>query len=121
MTFDNIDYLRNGNEIKQGAYTVLTENSIFEKLRYFLPLLTGTIPINIDIDESDLDIICYWTNKEEFIKVLTEAFSKNDKFTLTGRKINTRETILGTFQLGDFNVKFLDKIDPHESRNPIGI
>lgn len=45
--------------MQQKAYQVITDHAILEKLAQYNPILVGTIPINIDIEESDLDIICY--------------------------------------------------------------
>ncbi|MGV2488720.1 UNVERIFIED_CONTAM: DUF4269 domain-containing protein, partial [Bacillus mycoides] len=58
MNFDNIEYLQHGNNRQRQAYSILTNNQILSKLKQFDPILVGTIPINIDIENSDLDIIC---------------------------------------------------------------
>jgi hypothetical protein len=112
MTFDNIEYLRDGNDKQKAAYHTLTHNYIFDRLQLFSPLLTGTIPINIDIDESDLDIICYWKSKDEFIKTLTKEFYKFDRFTLTERRINKYETILASFHLDKFKIEIFGQNRP---------
>ncbi len=57
IDFTRIDYLKNGNERQKRAYEVLAKHHIFEKLKEYSPILAGTIPIEIDIDGSDLDII----------------------------------------------------------------
>ncbi|RZL37072.1 MAG: DUF4269 domain-containing protein, partial [Pedobacter sp.] len=67
IDFQDISYLKNGNERQKSAYQTLIKYQIFEKLSGFNPLLAGTIPIDIDIPESDLDIICYWQNVTDFI------------------------------------------------------
>lgn len=70
--FTNIEYLKTGNFIQQRAYNVLMKYSIFELLQSFTPLLTGTIPIRINIENSDLDICCYYRKKGEFIEQLKQ-------------------------------------------------
>ncbi|RXM49663.1 MULTISPECIES: DUF4269 domain-containing protein [unclassified Chryseobacterium] len=57
IDFTKIDYLKHGNERQRRAYELLTKHRIFEKLRYYSPILAGTIPIEIDIEGSDLDLI----------------------------------------------------------------
>ncbi len=57
IDFTRIDYLKNGNERQKKAYEILTKYRIFEKLKDYSPILAGTVPIEIDINESDLDII----------------------------------------------------------------
>lgn len=58
IDFTTIDYLQYGNEKQKRAFEILTKYGILEKLRKYSPILAGTIPIEIDIDGSDLDIIC---------------------------------------------------------------
>jgi len=78
IDFTKIDYLKNGNERQKRAYEVLTRYHIFEKLKDYSPILAGTIPIEIDIEDSDLDIICEAKDFTEFEKSLSEMFSEFD-------------------------------------------
>lgn len=57
IDFTRIDYLKDGNERQKKAYEILTKYRIFEKLKDYSPILAGTVPIEIDINGSDLDII----------------------------------------------------------------
>ena len=68
--FTTIEYLRTGNEKQRQTFEILNQNKILLNLAEFEPIIVGTIPINIDIENSDLDIICYWKNKVEFIESL---------------------------------------------------
>ena len=54
----DIAYLQSGNERQNNAYSALNKLKILKILREYNPTLVGTIPIEIDISESDLDIIC---------------------------------------------------------------
>ncbi|WP_426480549.1 DUF4269 domain-containing protein [Chryseobacterium sp. R2ACT005] len=57
LDFTGIDYLKSGNERQKRAYEVLEKYQIFEKLKNYSPILAGTVPIEIDIEGSDLDLI----------------------------------------------------------------
>lgn len=57
IDFTRIDYLKDGNERQKKAYEILTKHRIFENLKDYSPILAGTVPIEIDINGSDLDII----------------------------------------------------------------
>jgi Domain of unknown function (DUF4269) len=116
MTFDNIEYLRDENDKQKAAYHTLTDYKIFEKLNDFSPILTGAIPINIDTDESDLDIICYWKSKEEFLNTLTNEFGKFESITLTERIINSYETILANFNLNKFEIEIFGQNRPSKDQ-----
>jgi len=117
MTFDNIEYLKNGSERQRAAYRTLTANSIFERLQLFSPLLTGTIPINIDIDESDLDIICYWEKKDEFANTLRREFGQVHGFSLTEQVINNYETVLASFCLDEFEIEIFGQNQPTKEQD----
>lgn len=81
MKFDTIDYLKTGNERQQRAYDVLTNHRILTQLAPFSPVLVGTIPINIDIESSDLDVICQWFDKNAFATALHSLFGHYPNFT----------------------------------------
>ena len=102
LNFNSLAYLLNGNEKQKLAYHVLTGNSIFERLHEFDAFLAGTIPINIDIDGSDLDIICCWKDKSHFIKTLTDHFSNENKFQIRKLKIRNIETVVVNFFIDPF-------------------
>lgn len=82
INFTTLDYLTSGNEKQKRVYTVLTKNRVLDKLKSFDPILTGTIPINIDIDTSDLDIICCFTDSENFKSHLVAAFGHEPDFKI---------------------------------------
>lgn len=116
--FESLEYLKFGNPKQKIVYQLLNKHNIFTKLAQFTPLLTGTIPINIDTDESDLDIACYWKEKLPFIEVLTTTFNQYAGFTIKQETINTRETILCRFKLDDFKVEIFGQNRPsHEQES----
>ena len=84
--FTKIDYLKSGTDKQKRAFRVLTENQILEKLKSFDPLLTGTIPLNIDIDTSDLDIICCFIDPVSFQRHLINEFSRQKDFKILASK-----------------------------------
>jgi len=70
--FRNVEYLEVGNERQKLAFYEIRQHLIFEILEKYNPILTGTIPIGIDLPESDLDIICECENHTEFKNCLTK-------------------------------------------------
>ncbi|KAF9659373.1 DUF4269 domain-containing protein [Tenacibaculum mesophilum] len=106
INFRDITYLKEGTVRQKEAHKVLLELNIFELLKHFNPILVGTIPINIDVDSSDLDIICQSDNHEEFVKVVSENYGEFSRFeikTIPSYK-NLKTTII-TFDYKAFPIE----------------
>lgn len=58
LKFLNIGYLRIGTYRQQEAYKALISSHIMDILDPYTPILVGTIPLEIDLPHSDLDIAC---------------------------------------------------------------
>jgi hypothetical protein len=112
IMFETLDDLRDGNEKQRRAHQVLTSHSVFVNLLDFDPMLVGTIPLNIDTEKSDLDIICCWKSKNLFIETLIENFAHHRAFLLTEKKIGNHETILTTFQIDEFEIEIFGQNRP---------
>lgn len=117
IDFLKIDYLKNGNERQKAAYQCLTRNQIFEKLKDFDPILTGTIPINIDIPSSDLDVICFYPNKVDFVNRVIANFGQKKDFQLKNTIINDNETVIANFWMDGFEVEIFWQNIPTTAQN----
>jgi hypothetical protein len=114
MLFDDISYLKSGTPRQRKAYKVLHQNRILEKLYPFRPVLAGTIPVNIDIATSDLDILCHLENKEDYIKRITDLFQHQENFSIRERNDNW-ETVVTNFFADDFEIEiFAQNIPCHQ-------
>jgi Domain of unknown function (DUF4269) len=112
MNFDNIGYLQHGNNRQRHAYAVLTNSKIFSKLKQFDPILVGTIPINIDIENSDLDIICSFANEQEFQKSITDNFSNEENFSIRELPNLNTFAIVANFFLDGFEIEIFGQTIP---------
>lgn len=112
MDFDDITYLRFGNKQQQKAYSLITELEIFKKLENFEPKLVGTIPLEIDVEKSDLDIICYFEFEEIFGEILIREFKNEKGFTY--RKIHDLESpaVLANFWIEPFEIEIFGQNTP---------
>jgi hypothetical protein len=117
IDFTTIDYLKNGNSRQIQAYKILTQHHILSDIAEFEPILAGTIPIAIDIESSDLDIICYWNNKIKFIEKLYAAFGDKDNYTIRETVIDNRESIIASFKIGSFEFEIFGQNIPTLQQN----
>lgn len=95
--FIDIEYLLQGNPKQKMAYDVIKKLKVMEILKKHGPILAGTIPIDIDIDSSDLDIICEVHHPEEFIHRLNIEFGDLLNFSLETLWIDGKITVLCSF------------------------
>ncbi|MCV2486459.1 DUF4269 domain-containing protein [Flavobacterium sp. SH_e] len=117
IDFKNISYLKTGNPKQQFAFELLTKNKILENLTVFNPILVGTIPINIDIENSDLDIICCFENKLDFIERIKQLFEKENHFAIREIAINNQESVVANFITEGFEVEIFGQNIPTELQN----
>ena len=115
MNFDTIDYLNAGNPRQREAHRILTENAVLSKLEPFSPLLVGTIPINIDIETSDLDIICYCVDRQLFTTIVRNSFGREDGFTIEDLSGSGQEAVVATFRIDSVEIElFGQNIPTHQ-------
>jgi hypothetical protein len=107
IDFFDITYLKSGSKKQQKVYQVLVESRIMEKLSAYTPILVGTIPLNIDIETSDIDIICYVRDTNQFIIALISYFQNMKGFKITENA--TLNFIKPISILKTLNLKFSDK------------
>jgi hypothetical protein len=117
INFDNIEYLKSGNDIQRKVYKILQKTDIFTELSVFTPILVGTIPIEINIKSSDLDIICYWQNKNLFINTIYNLFHQEQGFKLTEKSIGGQESVIANFTIDEFEFEIFGQNIPTKSQN----
>lgn len=117
IDFGNIEYLKTGNPKQIRVYETLKQNKVMKVLSEFDPILAGTIPINIDIENSDLDIICYWRNKAEFAFKISSSFENKTEFKIRETIIDQRESVIANFKIDDFEIEIFGQNIPSKNQN----
>lgn len=115
--FKNIEYLKHGNDRQKLAYSEIVKLEIFEKLKKYNPILTGTIPIEIDIPESDLDIICKCENHKEFSEFMSEQFGDKTDFKIYSTELNGTNSTVAKFKTENFTFEFFGQNIPTDKQN----
>jgi hypothetical protein len=110
--FTDITYLKEGTPRQQQAWEVLTTHLVLDILQNFDPILTGTIPLDIDIESSDLDIVCHWQDAELFTRTLRQHWGHLPDFQLHAFNKKGYDTILAQFSLPGFALEIFGQNRP---------
>jgi len=117
MNFLNLDYLKNGSEIQKRIHFVLEEYQIFDKLKEYNPILTGTFPININIEKSDLDIILEADDLVKAQEFIINEFQNEKDFEIHFSKINDVDSLVCNFTIEEFPVELFAQNVPTKLQN----
>ncbi|MGL4372576.1 MAG: DUF4269 domain-containing protein, partial [Turicibacter sp.] len=103
--FIDYAYLKKGNTKQKRAYDILSKLNLFEILKPYHPILVGTIPIEIEIDNSDLDIICEVHDFEAFKNLLQTHFSNGSQFKMNDSIIKSKRVLTVNFFVDEFEIE----------------
>lgn len=117
MNWQNISYLNSGSAIQKRAFKSLHELQIFELLAEYSPILTGTIPIGISIDSSDLDITCRFMNADKFEKKLESLFGEQKEFKIQKKEKNGYWIVVASFTYQNFPFEIFGSLFPATDQN----
>ena len=115
--FLSIDYLINGNPKQQLAYVALTRLNILNDLKSFNPVLCGTIPIGIDVEGSDLDIITEVHDLSSFKILLINKYGELEHFQISRSMVRGVPTITANFTFEGFEIEIFGQSIPSIIQN----
>jgi len=70
---------------------------LMDLLKEYNPILVGTVPLDLDVPGSDLDIICEVREFDPFERLITRSFGKEEEFLFTRRRVQEIERIKANF------------------------
>jgi hypothetical protein len=93
----DISYLRSGGARQRRAFRVLDDLGILRDLARFGATLVGTIPIAVDLPDSDLDIICRAPEPAAFEAALRDLYATRAGFRLERTTTRGRIAVVVNF------------------------
>ncbi|MBY0218532.1 DUF4269 domain-containing protein [Paenibacillus illinoisensis] len=103
-TAEVLAHLASGNERQRDAYRVLLQSGLFSILEAYTPYPAGTVPIDIDIPGSDLDILCEASDLNAFEMAVTQHFSGMKHFSCE-RGTGLGMDIISAYMTCSFQIK----------------
>jgi len=109
--------LKAGNPKQQSAYQAIFELRIPDELSSYTPVLCGTIPIEIDTDQSDLDVIMEVQDFAGFQQHVTALYGDLQDFLITQKERSGIPTIKANFFYGGFAFELFGQPRPVKEQN----
>lgn len=109
------DYLRLGNPKQQELWADLEKWKIIKHLNGFKPTLAGTIPIGIDTEKSDVDILVKFNLPSHLQKVCYAKFRNLPNYSFSEKTISLRVSLICRFSTSKFQYEiFGQSVEPTE-------
>ncbi len=113
----DIAYLQKGTVRQQETYHLLKEHRILQILQHFDPVLVGTVPIEIDVANSDLDIICEIQESWIFERCVRSAFQHLPGFQFRNVTIHGVHSCIANFDIESFPIELFGQPIPVRQQN----
>lgn len=112
----NLEYLHQGNPTQRKVFSIIKDAGIFDKLASFDPILVGTIPLQIDIPGSDVDILCCYENNNAFIGYIFSEFGSQKNFKMNSFPKYGNDAVTFNFTLAGFDFEIFGQNVPTEQQ-----
>jgi len=94
------------------ADKILQTLGVFDKLREYSPVLVGTIPLGVDVPNSDLDIICEVHDLSHFEHQVIIEFGQHEGFRIRQTAIGGVPSVISNFTYGGFLIEIFGQPRP---------
>jgi hypothetical protein len=108
----DLTYLLHGTATQHAAYQALAALRVFPLLQPFDPILAGTVPLDIDLPGSDLDVVCYAADVDAFARHLSASFGHCASFGLSRKMIDGLPTVIARCTSQGFPVEIFGQPRP---------
>lgn len=115
--YETIAYLADGNERQRSAYKALERLGVMQILQPYKPVLVGTVPIELDIAGSDLDIVCEVFDGVAFARMTTEHYGYCEGFRSNRRVKDALERVVINFVYEDWPIEIFGQPMPAKRQN----
>ena len=112
----DLSYLQTGTDRQQAAYAAIRQAQVMSHLADYHPVLAGTLPLDIDIPGSDLDILCYAPNLATFAADVYKHYGSISGFSAADKVIKGRPEHIARFTAYGFDFELFAQAIPVEQQ-----
>lgn len=111
--FQQFEFLQSGTPKQQELARDLEDWKILKSLHGFKPTLAGTIPLDIDTDSSDVDILVKFNIPAHLQKICYAKFRNLSNYSFSEKTIALRATLICRFETKKFRYEiFGQSVEP---------
>jgi len=114
--FYDINYLNKGSEIQKRGFLELVKTNVLDLLKSYDPVLAGTLPLDLFIEGSDLDILCYAPELNLFESFVINQFATQHRFTIYRSPVNGIDSVISQFETSEFRYEIFGQPIPTRSQ-----
>ncbi|MBC5636468.1 DUF4269 domain-containing protein [Ornithinibacillus sp. BX22] len=115
--FDSLKVLKAGSKRQQKAYDAIRKLNVLQDLAPYHPVLCGTLPLGIDVEQSDLDIIMEVHDYQGFTKKLISLYQDKKDFRWKETEIRGERVIKANFHYFGFDFELFGQAVPTDKQN----
>ncbi|SFJ69516.1 protein of unknown function [Halobacillus dabanensis] len=109
--------MKNGTPKQRQAYKVIGNLHVLEDFNSYQPVICGTIPIGLDVKDSDIDIIMEVYDCLSFERRLLAYFGDLDGFSMKKKSIRNRPVVKANFHFQGFQFELFGQPQPVGQQN----
>lgn len=100
-------------ESNKKAWQALEKSEVLTVLKAFDPLVAGTFPLGMQLDDSDLDILIHLKDKNELIEIAQKNWSQEEEFKITETIVDGLDTLVINFKVDSVPIEiFAQNLEP---------
>jgi hypothetical protein len=111
--FFDLSYLARGSAIQQKGFRAITALGIMNSLEQYSPVVVGTLPLDLFTEKSDIDIICGFSNAEDFAeKMFFDLDAMLPNFYINRKDLNGTNSMITSFEYEGFQFEIVAQSVP---------
>lgn len=114
---EDLAYLAAGSAVQREVFGLLRELELEEALPLHPPVLAGTVPLGLQVEGSDLDLLCEVQDAEPFIRRMISCYGDREGFAVSRREAGGIPRVTVRFRAGGWPVEFFGQPLPVVKQN----
>ncbi|MFD1020842.1 DUF4269 domain-containing protein [Thalassobacillus hwangdonensis] len=114
---DSMILLKNGDAFQKQVYDCIQQLNIMDELTVFRPVVCGTVPIDIYLGNSDVDIIMGVDNLEHFSDKIRSLYGDQTQFRLKSKRLRGNKVVKANFNYKTIPFELFGQSVPTHKQN----